>query len=363
MTRRNNPTQGLGATLADIAARCGVSKQAVSFAFQGNTAKVSAETYQRIMAVAKELGYDPSRNHAARKLALRKQGIQIRNHAVGVALPHSYEGATYYSRLLEGMLYEFVDRDYSVHVSIIAGWNPRLLPIFGRGEVDGMISTISKHDSGTWLEMLRNEVGFGDRPVVHLVYPMPGCSSVHADNFQAGRQAAEHLLDLGHRWLVHQFRIAPDTDTARIEGIRSAYRDRGLDPDKYLICQPLPSVDTTIPQLGPPLIDLLRSRPEITGIIAGNDYSAVRVWRVVAEAGFGIPEHMSLISFDDTDAVTGLDAVNALTSVRLPLREIGAEGAKLIVSLIEGDLQGHHEIVLPTELIVRRSTARPHVRR
>ncbi len=69
---------------------------------------------------------------------------------------------------------------------------------------------------------------------------------------------------------------------------------------------------------------------------------------------------MSLVGFDDTEAVTDEFGENILTTVRLPLLEIGREGTKLLVRQIMGEEKEQKEIVLPVKLVVRKSTTRPN---
>jgi LacI family transcriptional regulator len=68
---------------------------------------------------------------------------------------------------------------------------------------------------------------------------------------------------------------------------------------------------------------------------------------------------MSLVGFDDTDPVPSATSRNILTTVRMPLLEFGQESAGLILRAIEGQMMNPQNIVLPTELIVRQSTAPP----
>jgi DNA-binding LacI/PurR family transcriptional regulator len=124
----------------------------------------------------------------------------------------------------------------------------------------------------------------------------------------------------------------------------------------------MPHTENEIEKYGPALAQTVKDNPKYTAIIAQNDFSAVRVWRVLLEAGLQVPEGISLISFDDTDPIFSGIGGNILTTVRMPLREFGQEAASLILRAIDGSATNIQNIVLPTELIVRQSTTPPRER-
>ena len=84
--RRPRSDQERAVTMRDIAARCGVTKQTVSRALLGDT-RVRADTRERVLAAAEALGYDPTRHHAARQMALSKHGLSVLNEVIAVFFP------------------------------------------------------------------------------------------------------------------------------------------------------------------------------------------------------------------------------------------------------------------------------------
>jgi LacI family transcriptional regulator len=357
--------------MADIAQRCGVSKFSVSHALRGSTGQVSEETRGHILAVAREMGYDPSRNQAARRLALQKHGVLAQNHAIGVALPEGLGNTTYYGQLLDGVIDVMAGFEYGVHVTLLQRLVDPLPRACGRGEIDGLVSAIGSLWFRLWVQRLREEPNFGDRPIIAIIDPVSGCSSVHADDYQAGYLVASHLLDMGHLHIAHQFDstvevaygVSPDPDSAtkrRLEGIFRAYHDRGLDPVEFThhIRQPQGACEEQ-QAVAAEFMRQLTERPEITAICAANDFTAVRLWKLFAHAGVRVPEDVSLISFDDTHEILSPTGENFLTTVRIPLYDIGCEGARLLIRAISGEVRGVQNVVMPVELITRQSTTPP----
>lgn len=357
-------------TMAEIARHCGVSKGAVSHALRGNIGEVSEATRDRIRAAAIELGYDSSRNQAARRLALQKHGTRPVNHAVSIAMPQDY-GVTYYARLLHGVSTALAEESYGVYVAVTRHKGQLLPLVCGRGEVDGLLVAVSAPlFAAVWLSSLRNEPNFGDRPIVGLVEPIPTCSSVHADDFQAGYLAASHLFELGHRYILHGFGFEDPllkdgfrfTDVAhakRMDGMKQACRDFGLDPVEHFFQAIAPTHEDYGAEEGPSMISVLREHPEITAIIAQNDSDAIPMLRLLSQIGLRVPEDISLVGFDDTDQIVSLTGDSLLTTVRIPLFDIGQEGARLLLRAINGKVKTVQNTVLPTELIVRETTAPP----
>jgi DNA-binding LacI/PurR family transcriptional regulator len=102
----------------------------------------------------------------------------------------------------------------------------------------------------------------------------------------------------------------------------------------------------------------MRAHPEVTAILGWNDGVALHAWYTLEAAGWRIPGEISLIGFDDAAAMPGPDGRNLLTTVRVPLREIGEEAARLITARVTGALPTDEHRTLPTELILRGSTGR-----
>jgi LacI family transcriptional regulator len=103
----------------------------------------------------------------------------------------------------------------------------------------------------------------------------------------------------------------------------------------------------------------LRAHPEITAILAHNDLYAGSLHATLTGAGYRIPEEMSLVSFDDTDPVLNAHGHNILTTVHIPLLEIGQAAGRVIIGRVTGEMLADTTEVLPVRLTERASTAPP----
>jgi LacI family transcriptional regulator len=355
-------------TLAHIAERCGVSTWTASQALRGGNGQVNEQTRLRIVDAARELGYDPLRNQAARRMALQRNGNRARNHCIGLVMHRGAAHTVYMGRLLEGIIDVVCEQSYGLHIITPGRIHHDPLPrVCTTGEIDGLIFSYTSGWCDALTERLRQEPNFADRPIVGLIDPVIGSSSVHADDYKAAYLATSHLLELGHRYMTHCFdtsghvrfglMASPDNvHVSRLRGMTQAYSDYGLDAKDYVRLADVPRVDEEINKKGPAFVRLLKDHPEITAVIAPNDYAAVRTWSLIRKAGFRIPEDISVVSFDDTDPIVNSDGDNILTTVRLPLYQIGQEGARLMLRYINGEMGGVLNSVLPVELIVRSST-------
>ena len=135
--------------------------------------------------------------------------------------------------------------------------------------------------------------------------------------------------------------IPTELEPERTAGTRRALEEFGLDPHRHLhflrLHAPWLATDWTKRRsqfTSDPedrahrrqLLALLHAHPEITGILAWNDNVAREVWYTLAEAGRRVPEEISLLGFDDTDALPDDVGQNQLASVHIPLYEIGQQG-------------------------------------
>jgi LacI family transcriptional regulator len=105
-----------------------------------------------------------------------------------------------------------------------------------------------------------------------------------------------------------------------------------------------------------PLLQLLKTTPQITSILAPNDPAAVVIRHILQVGGYRVPDDISLVGFDDTDPLWDSTGQNMLTTVRLPLHQLGRRAAKLIIEQATTSENNVEKIVLPVELVVRGST-------
>ncbi|MFB6721227.1 LacI family DNA-binding transcriptional regulator [Kribbella sp. NPDC056345] len=182
--------------------------------------------------------------------------------------------------------------------------------------------------------------------------PEPDVTSVGSTNFAGGMAATQHLLGLGHRRIAYLG--GPPTsgcNQARLSGFRSAMEAAGASVPKHYIWQRDFLYDDGVAG-GAVLLDL-PDRP--TAIFAGSDEVALGVMEAARARGLRIPEDLSVVGFDDTQ-VARL-ASPPLTTVKQPLREMGAVALRTALRLAAGETIDSHHVELATTLIIRGSAA------
>jgi LacI family transcriptional regulator len=187
-----------------------------------------------------------------------------------------------------------------------------------------------------------------------LNLPSTRVTSVGSTNFAGGMAATRHLLDLGHRRIAYLGGpAAAACHQARMHGYRGAMEaGEAPVPDGYVRTGRF-SYEHGIAG-GAALLEL--AEPP-TAVFAGSDETALGVIEAARGRGLRIPEDLSVVGFDDTP-VARL-AAPPLTTVRQPLREMGAVAVRTALRLAAGERVDSHHVELATELVVRQSTAPP----
>jgi DNA-binding LacI/PurR family transcriptional regulator len=183
----------------------------------------------------------------------------------------------------------------------------------------------------------------------------PGVTNIILDHMRGAELALRHLYELGHRKIafVKGPNIIPDTEY-RWRSILEVARqlDIKVQPDHCIQLD----ADSWSPGVGyEPMRDLLARARDFTAIFCFNDISAIGVIRAIYDAGLSVPEDISVIGFDDI--MSAAYHKPSLTTVRQPLREMGRQGAQVLLDMIsQPEKQYPEEIVMQPELIAREST-------
>jgi LacI family transcriptional regulator len=187
-----------------------------------------------------------------------------------------------------------------------------------------------------------------------LVSASADVTSVGSTNYAGGLAAAQHLLALGHRSVAY---LGGDgtaaCNQARLHGFRGAMEAAGCQvlDDRVLMRRFRYEEGLTG---GAVLLDL----PDPpTAIFAGNDEIAVGVMEAARARGLRVPDDLSVIGFDDTQVAQFSSP--QLTTVRQPLRDMGAVAMRTALQLVAGERVDSHHVELATTLVVRASTAPP----
>jgi len=328
MTRSN-------ATLADIARLAGVSKMTVSKVLNHQPG-VSKETSRHVLEIARQLNYTP--HTAAKKLAGGKTNI------IGIVVPAL--DSTFMSEVVRGAgeALEGAGKDLLLFTDHRNGQEDRMY-LLARGLVDGLLVALPRS-----LEPYEH----GQLPVV-VIEPLTAASTlpaISAENYLSSRKAIEHLLLLGHRRIGFiGGNPALRSSQLRLQGYLDALSAAGIASDPELI-RPGDFSQRRGFAAAEELLDL----PEPpSAIFAANDVSAFGAYDAIKHRGLRIPEDLSVVGFDDI--FQAAQVFPPLTTVHQPTFEMGATGTRLLLSMIQGLEPAVWQLELPTELVIRDSTA------
>ena len=176
--------------------------------------------------------------------------------------------------------------------------------------------------------------------------------SVRVDHVEGGRQAARHLIGLGHRRLAFVGGL-PDLGQfqQRVIGMRLAMSEAGLNPDGLAITRS-DGINLESGEASAGRLLAMADRP--TGVCCGNDMIAFGVYRALDRAGVRVPQDVALVGYDDV--AFAADWIVPLTTVRQPTREMGRRAAELLLDHATSAVHEHERVVLTPELVVRRSS-------
>lgn len=342
-------------SLQDIASASGVHKATVHRALRGD-ARVEAGTAARIRAAAERLGYDPNANRDACMLSLRKSGRSVRTGLLALILPTFAAHGPYFHRPFVAFMETAHLAGHDVLLRIMGSRPDDRLPApVLRGEADAVVALSNEAWLRTQQEAIDALAPSARRPVIGMMEGLACGWHVNPDFRQGGRLAVGHLLDLGHRRMIG-IRGMSYGFVRRCEGYCDEMRARGLDPGRCLRLDSGEAPGMTLRDRIAAILDrLLAAMPDATAFLSPNDEVAILAAGLLAERGRPVPARMSLIGFDDTHVLPAGDGRNMLSTIALPLEQIGRAAAEMAMQPGEQP----RSLLIPVGLRVRGSTAVP----
>lgn len=336
----------------DVARRAGVSPSTVSRVLSGSPYPIRDETRERVMAAARELDFRP--NMLARAL------VTARTRTFGCVV-HDISDP-YFGEIVRGLEDAARDQGYTVfvcssdrdpdreleYVRALLSYQVDAL-IFAGG---GIQDPEHRLRLGGVLDAFRGQGG----RVVLLAPHWYRAPSVVPDNRGGARAMTAHLVALGHRRIA--FISGPEhleTSDVRLDGHREGLEGAGIPFDEGLVISGGFTADGGERAAG----ELLSRRPDLTAIFAANDMMAFGALRALSGASVQVPDDVSVAGFDDVQMAAYVR--RPLTTVRVPMYELGREGAGMALRLLARGRP--RSAVLLTEIVERESTAPPRRRR
>lgn len=330
-------------TIKDVARRAGVAPITASRVIN-NSGYVSAETRRRVEAAIEELGYVP--NRVAR--SLRSKRTQT------LALVLTDITNPFWTTVARGVEDAARMGGFSVILGNTDESEPReyeYIQVLLQKQVDGFLLVPARHGARSVALIQRQKV-----PLVVLDRTVEAnVDTVRSDSVGGARALTRHLISLGHRriaMLTGPREVSTAVDRAL--GYRQALEEAGIPVTGELMrFGPYTQQGGYAMTLS---ILSLSSRP--TAIFAGNNFIAVGALRALREAGLQVPEDMSLVAFDDLPPSFVVEPFLTVAAQRA--YEMGQVATQLLLTRLAEQEPGQpQEIVLSTELIVRRSCGNP----
>lgn len=339
-------------TIQEVADLAGVSKATVS-AVLNDKKSVKESTRAEVLEAMRTLNYRP------RAAARTRAPAQVRS--VGFVLREI--GNPYYAEIITGAESFLREHDYITLIAASEGdfkAEQRIISMLTLKDVDGILLTPvldNETDLSHIFDLKRRNVRFV------LLEEIRGLQAnlVDVDNISGSKAAARHLIDLGHRHIVHfagpQYSLHSEE---RVDGVRSAYSESPLIFSGNLIIRAGDSLDDGY-RTGLQYFRDLHPDDRPTAVTCYNDLVALGLCRALDELGLHVPDDVSVVGYDDLRILNYLPSTSRLTSVRVPKFEVGRTAAEILHGEIEtGSPSSPRKVYLQADLVVRETSAPPN---
>lgn len=336
----------MGVTIKDVARIAKVSPSTVSRVIAGSE-RISKATHERVKKAMEQLGYYPNAN--ARNL------VRNSTETIGLVLSRSVVEALsnpFFPEIFRGITSTTQEYGYSLLLSSSKDHvqeEEDALRMLRERRVDGLLILASRVNDSLIQKLQKDNHAFV------LVGRVPGEDKlywVNNDNVLAAEKAISYLTDLGHRkigLLVGSAEYIVSQD--RLEGYKLGLAKAGVDFDPVLVEE----VDFTEEGGFRGMQALLARSPELTAVFAIDDIIAIGAMKAIKEQGYAIPDDISVMGFNDDPLASYIDP--ALTTIRIPIYEMGMKAARMLIKLVRGMESIEHQQVLVSEIVIRKSCA------
>ena len=321
------------ANIAEVAAAAGVSTSTVSRAFVAPHS-VRVDTRERVLTVARRLGYTP--NRVARSLAMGKTG------SLGLIVPDVAN--PFFAMILKAVQARARRKEYTIFL-VDTDEHPAdeyELAVALTAQVDGLLLVSSRMPDERVREVIART------PTILVNRRIEGVPGVLVPSTDGMTQAVQHLHALGHRTCCYVSASHTSWSNAqRVAAVRTAGATLGMELIELGPFEPRFDAGVRAADLVP--------ASGATAVIAHNDMVALGTMARFAQRGIAVPDDVSVVGVDDTLLATAADP--PLTSVRIPLEEIGTRAVDLLLDALGGHRDAPPAVVeMPTALMVRAST-------
>jgi DNA-binding LacI/PurR family transcriptional regulator len=343
MANKNNSPSRVEVTIDQVARAARVSSATVSRVLNG-TAKVSPDKEKAVRKAVARFNFTP--NATARRLAGGRTGL------IALLMEESNEEFflnPFWGQVVQGFSSAITD----------AGLHPLLLIRPKRATEDSLFSTLRAGQMDglaifSWHRPLRSfekmldpkmAVVFGGDLGGSKKYPF-----VDVDNVKGGYLATKHLIDSGCKNIVTitgDLKLQSGRD--RLEGYEKAITISGMKLNEDFVIHG----DYTQSKAEELMRQLIKRKVKFDGVFAGNDLSAMGVINILLQSGIAVPGKVKVVGFDDSPVASRNHP--SITTVRQPIRELGAQVAQSLLSILNGE--DVEDKILDVKLVTRQSSA------
>lgn len=336
-------------TLKEIAKEAGVSISTVSRVLNDTTTKAaSKEVQEHIWEIVRRTGYTP--NSAAQNL--RNGNTKTKTHSRALsclfARTPTDPNDPFFSTIAKSVEIEAYKQNYIMKLSFTAIdiTKAETCRLILNNDVSGVV-ILGRCDKDT-LKFLKKHFHY-------VVYT--GLNEIDANfdqilcsGYDASLCAMDHLIELGHQHIGYLGEVSQEN---RYVGYKDALTKHQLPFDSSYFCS------TTFSSNGgyQGTMKLLDQQPNLTAIFCGNDMTAIGAIRAIKDRGLAVPQDISVISIDNIDTAQYLSPM--LTTVHIPLDEMGKMAAKTIIDRINGGHTLPLKVNYPCHLVKRESCGKP----
>jgi LacI family transcriptional regulator len=310
-----------------------------------NSGYISSETRERVQKAIVDLGYVP--NSLARSLRSRRTNT--------VALMVTDITNPFFTTLARGVEDAAIGAGYTVifcNTDESAAKEEKYLNVLLQKQVDGLLLVPTQRSVNTIQQIQKHGT-----PVVVLDRRIPAVDvdTVRCDSLEGAYKLTNYLVSLGHRQIaVMSGAVGVSTADDRVAGYQKALAENGIALDERFIFRgeftPDSGYSMTKQAINLPLCP--------TALIAANNFITIGAMKALQEVGMQVPEDMALAGFDDLPPA--IVTFPFFSVVSQPAYEMGTQAMQLLLKrLNDKEMGAFQEVLLPTQLIVRRSSGPP----
>ncbi|WP_343208159.1 LacI family DNA-binding transcriptional regulator [Anaerolentibacter hominis] len=334
-------------TLKEIAKEAGVSVSTVSRVINKKTpSPASKEVQDKIWSIVRRTGYRPNVN--ARSLKMGTAGMSASSGTRTLACIFARSGdATsdpFFSQIARAMEAEAYGNNYilkySFSVHDIAA--PDLLRQMKQDQADGVVIL------GRFKKQLLKDLSQTRQPVLYagLNNIDSAIDQITCNGYDASLQAMDYLWQLGHRRIAY---LGETSHEVRFKGYQEFLARRKSDVGPSFIV----NTEQTAEGGYYGACRLLEQTKTLTAVFCANDMTAIGAMRAMKDMGREVPKDISIIGIDDIDLAQYVSPL--LTTVHIPLDEIGKQAARTLIDRIEGGHKLPMKVELPFYIVKRQS--------